>query len=105
MPKRADALRHRAVVRGEHELEPRMPTPNLAERFEQERMVLVRPAACRVEQELLAWLLARFEELVVEAEVDRADLLLRDAEVLDDRRRGVPRDRDHALALASGARV
>ena len=82
-----------------------MPMPDLPERLEEARVVLVRPCAGGVEQEAFARPLARLEQLVVEPQVDRADLLLGDFQALDDRGRGVPRDRDHALALAGGTRV
>ena len=62
-------------------------------------MVLVRPAEGRVEQELPPRVAAREEAVVVDAEVDRPNPLLLDLKMLDDRRGGVVRDRDHETAL------
>ena len=63
-------------------------------------MVLVRPSVRRVEQERLAFSLARAEPLEVDPEVDHSHPLRRDAEPLHDRLLYVLADREHEPALS-----
>ena len=78
-----------------------MSPPELAERLEEARVVLVRPAACRVEQKPLARLVSRPKDLVVDSEVDRPHPLLREPEPLDERPCGVLGDGQDETASSS----
>ena len=77
-----------------------MPLAQDGEGREQPRVVLVRPAACGIDEEALARVLARAEHGVVDPQVDRAHATLGDAQALDDGSGRVLRDRDHERAPA-----
>jgi hypothetical protein len=74
--------------------------PQLRESLEQASVVLVGPGVGRVEEQRLARLVARPEEVVVEPEVDHLDLVGVDAHPRDERLLHVAADRDHLAGAA-----